>query len=178
MKKVMLFFLMIMVGKFAIAQGVLPIDEETGKVMFSEVVPVDNNNQKDLFTKARNVGSSKKEDILKDDEAEGIFKTKGKFGVKYPSPMRGMMHDGTVSYTLSIMVKDGRYKYEITDFEHSSPKASGGKLESKLPECGKYTLTESGWSTIKKETKKEVEGIIENLKAAMAKAPAADKDDW
>ncbi|MFN6943893.1 MAG: DUF4468 domain-containing protein [Cytophagaceae bacterium] len=179
MKKTLFLFSFLIVIYVSRAQE-LPVDEETGKITFAEVVQVDNNSKDELFQKARNFGVYKKENVLVDDAKEGTFKTKGQFKVVYPSPMRGMNHEGVVNYTITIFVKDGRYRYEITDLVHSSPKGNGGKLEGNLPECGKYTLTLAGWGTIKKEAQAEMLRIIENLKQDMSKVPVQQKkkDDW
>lgn len=152
---------------FAQTPSVLPIDEETKKVTFAEVVTVEGVTKDELYARAKNLGVLGN-NTKTDNPAEGIYVYKGQIKVNYPAPQPGLQHNGVVDYLVTIACKDGRYKYTITDFKHSGEKASGGKLEGTLPECGKYTLTLTAWGSIKKQTKDQMDKFIEALKAKMA----------
>ena len=96
--------------------------------------------------------------------------------------MKGYFHDGEINAKVMIACKEGKYKYEITDITHTSTRGNGGKMENKIPECGKYTLTLEGWGAIRGQVKTEIPKIVESLKAAMTKAAPVtsgkSKEDW
>ena len=182
MKKVVFSFIIsLLVISNIIAQNQLPVDPETKKITYTEVVQVDGALKDDLYLKAKNWALSNGFKQVSDSKADGKFVAKGQFGVQYPSPMKGMNHSGTVTYLFTISVKDGKYKYELVDFVHESPKGNGGKLENDIPQCGKYTLVPSGWSTIKSKSAESAQATINSLKQELANAPAAvekKSEDW
>src|SRR5690606_33005985 len=115
-----------------------PIDTATGKIKFSEVVYLDSIPKATLYTKAREwfvrtFKSSKVVLELEDKEA-GKLIGKGDFTAITEESMndnefikkKGLVSKelrekknkgevGSVSFIVSIYIKDGRYKYEITD---------------------------------------------------------------
>lgn len=157
----------------------LPVDSATKKVTFSETVAVPGATKDQLFARAKNLNMLR-ENVKADNKAEGTYSYKGKFQVKYPAPQVGMQHTGYVNYVTTIFVKDGKYKYIITDLVHESEKGNGGKLEGKLPECNKYVLTQGGWSAIKNQTKEQMELLIKKIKENMDPKGDVPKNtgDW
>lgn len=164
MKKISTLILSLFVASFAFAQ--LPVDSVTKKITFTDVVSVDGATKDQLYARAKNLNMLR-ENIKKDDKAEGTYSYKGSFPVKYPAPQKGMMHSGTVNYVTTIFVKDGKYKYTITDLVHQSEKGNGGKLEGKLPECNKYVLAPHGWSSIKKQAEEQMAILVKKIKENM-----------
>ncbi len=157
-----------------------PIDSTTKKITYSEVIQVNGASKEDLYKRAKNLGVSGN-GVQKDDPAEGLYVYKGSFNVSYPAPQPGLQHSGKVEYLVTVACKDGRYKYIVTNFVHSGDKASGGKLEGAIPECGKLILTPAGWGVIKKQTMEQTDKFIARLKAAMEGTdPNAPKvgTDW
>lgn len=99
---------------FAVGQN-LPIDKKTGKVIYSEVVKVDSTITKyQLYSKARewiaNVFISSKDVIQMDDREAGKIIVKGSF------ELTSKLDIDLMKFTISIYLKDGKYKYVITDF--------------------------------------------------------------
>jgi hypothetical protein len=162
------------------AQTLPPIDTTTKKITYSGVVTVNGATQAVLFkrTHSLNVSGS---GILTDKPADGYYSYKGQFPVTYHAPQPGLMHNGTVTYTVVIACKDGRYKYIITGFVHSSDKGNGGELEKSIPACNKYVLSMQGWADIKKLTAAEMEKLIANMKVVMGNPedkPVNVGNDW
>ena len=164
----------------ATAQTELPVDSTTKKITYSEVVQVAGASKTDLYNRVKPL--LKGCTSITDDKANGQYMGKCEFKVKYPSPMQGFPHEGTVNYSVNVGVKDGRYKYTITDIVHNSNRGNGGKLENAIPECGKYTLILPGWAAIKNTAKVEFPKIADQLKAGMAgitkATEPAKKEDW
>jgi|SRR6478609_8322794 len=158
-----------------------PIDQATQKITFAEVVEVSGSTKAVLYSRAKQLGILGANTKV-DNAAEGIYSYKGEFQVKYHAPQPGLYHTGVVNYVVTIYCKDGKYKYVITDFIHTSPKGNGGKLEGALPECGKYVLSPSGWADIKKSTWEQTDALVRNLKLKMANPSGtgvpASGQDW
>ena len=164
MKKISTLILPLFAASFVFAQ--LPVDSVTKKITFTDVVSVDGATKDQLYARAKNLNMLR-ENVKKDDKAEGTYSYKGSFSVKYPAPQVGMQHEGTVNYVTTIFVKDGKYKYTITDLVHQSVKGNGGKLEGKLPECNKYVLSLHGWGTIKKQAEEQMAILVKKIKENM-----------
>lgn len=164
MKKITLFLMGLIVFQMSFAQ--LPVDSATQKVTYSEVVPVPGATKDQLYVRAKNLNMLR-ENVKADNKAEGVYSYKGQINVTYPAPQVGMKHSGVVKYVVTLFLKDGKYKYVITNFVHESSKGNGGKLEGKLPECNKYVLTTYGWAEIKKQTQEQMETLVKNIKANM-----------
>lgn len=179
MKKISFFFFSLFIT-IAVQAQELPIDPDTKKVTYWEVVDVAGAKQADLYKRSKNFGTVDKANIIKDDAENAVYSTKGKMGVTYPSPMKGMNHTGEVEYTLTVFSKDGKYKYVLTDLIHKSVKGDGGELSKGIPECGKYTLIPAGWATIKRSADEQAKEIIKGLKAGMRNPSkeSATSNDW
>ncbi|HXA02008.1 MAG TPA: DUF4468 domain-containing protein [Cytophagaceae bacterium] len=180
MKHSLLIILTALMSMNLMAQD-FPLDAETQKYTYMEIVVTEGSTKDQLFNKAKTWGSLHKFTIVKEDKEKGEYIAQGSFPVKYISPMPGMYHDGSVSWMMSVFAKEGKYKYVLTNFVHSSPKGNGGKLESKDPECGKFTLTAPGWATIKRDSKVKLEAIVKDLKTVMSAPESKVKstgDDW
>lgn len=164
----------------------LPIDPETKKITFTEVVelPV---KMDDLYSRAKTwfvTGSGATKLALElDDKETGkmIGKVVNAQAVKNP-PM-GMFEVGNVSYTVTIIVKEGKYKYTFTDFIHESGGMnnviSAGPLEAKKTTVKFITQnmpTQYQWGQIKENTDETVLKQIETLKKVMSGTGKKDTD--
>jgi hypothetical protein len=178
MKKYTLLLFSLVICSLSFSQN-LPVDSLTKKVTFSEAVVVQGATKDVLYTRAKNLNMIR-ENVKADNKAEGTYSYKGQIKVTYPAPQVGMNHTGQVSYVVTMFVKDGKYKYTITDFIHTSDKGNGGKLDGKLPECNKYVLTLAGWTTIKKQTKESMDRLILSIKGNMNPTGDVPKNtgDW
>ena len=160
----------------------LPVDKETGKVIFTEIVELsDNSVPKDiLYNRAKEwfvkAFKSSNEVIQLDDKESGKIIGKGNFSIN-----RTMyLTDSRVDFTMTIMVKDGRYKYIVSDFNHVSFKAgySGGSLDNEKPDCGNFNMAKKGWNQVKEQTKSTVDNLIADLKTFMETESVESDDSW
>ena len=185
-----------------------PIDTATGKIKFSEVVYLDSIPKATLYTKAREwfvrtFKSSKVVLELEDKEA-GKLIGKGDFTAITEESMndnefikkKGLVSKelrekknkgevGSVSFIVSIYIKDGRYKYEITDLYHkgmtttvagyTATQPDGGDLGNSDPTCGfSEWMPRIRWKNIRANSLLTIETLIAELKSAMA---AKDKTE-
>lgn len=117
MKKILLFATIIMASILLKAQ-----DDSLNPYSFTEVVKVENKSAGDIYYQSKiwlaDTYKSAKDVIQIDDKENNTIVGKGT--LKYNSKIfaGGAAISGTIDYTIRIMAKDGRYKYEFTDFIH------------------------------------------------------------
>jgi hypothetical protein len=96
---------------------------------------------------------------------------------------------GWIRYKVKIVVKQGRYKYEITDFIHEgNPYNPGGQFSFGLitnsvpcPYKFKWSTKKWGdkvWLDIKETIAAKAPSMIESLKKAMSHASVSGSNDW
>jgi hypothetical protein len=141
----------------------LPIDADTRKFTYSEVVEI-SGSQAELYARAREWfvhAYTNADDVIQMDEKEsGQIIGKGKFSVYLSMNTRYIRH------TVTIQVKDNKYRYTITNF---------------VLDWGNGVATEP-FETLQKMYQKKaysaaaetVPSIVQSLKKAMA----TQKEDW
>jgi hypothetical protein len=92
----------------------VPVDETTKRITYSEVVEVPGSNKDDLYTRAeqwfaKTYASGNDVVQFKDREA-------GKIIGKARLVILHTMQPRDILYTITLEVKDGRYRYTLTDF--------------------------------------------------------------
>lgn len=170
----------------------LPIDSSTSKITYSEVIYVDSSaNKQELFSKARawmtKAYKSSTDVILIEDKEAGKIVSKALMPV-FHRVLGTESLNGHINYTISIYVKDGRYKYEITDFFHTGQVISDGSRTADLGVCEKMINTTEkamGISLQKMynyylyQLDNNIKALVADLKTAMAtKASSIKNDNW
>jgi hypothetical protein len=159
MKKILLLFLIL--PCFLKAQEInLPVDSTTNKVSYSEVVPVPGISKDDLYVRGREWFAktfvSAQAVIQMDDKAAG--KIIGK-GVGYgTSSFMLTTSRFTIFYTVSLTVKDGRYRYEITDFYFQNPPSQYMRDPPRIP-IDEYAMS-SKYRNKKGEYKNNFKSVV------------------
>lgn len=181
MKRLILpFILLFSLVSFIKAQN-LPVDSKTGKITYLEVVDATGMTAKDLFTAAKDWGTSKGYKIKSENEATGEIVFEGSLPVDYIG-VKGKPEQGKVNHTFSVFLKDGKYRYIVTDFVHEGVDngPTGGKLESNSPACGPGRMTSATWLLVKKKTQSGIEAQIADLKRVIKEIQndPAKKSDW
>lgn len=155
---------------------------------YTEVVEIKEVTKDELYNRAKKwfvtTYKSGNQVIQLDDKETGAII--GKASMKYqPRPFTGSEKiNGLIHYTISINLKNGRYKYEITDFVHEPSGSQYGTItiglitdENEFP--ANKTITKSygnkAWIDIKEQIKIEVTAIITSIKTGMSKSSA---NDW
>jgi hypothetical protein len=152
----------------------LPIDSVTGKITYMEIVGVDSSlKTNELFNNAREWFAktyiSSNEVIQLEDKEQGVIIGKGIIPVYYKY-MGNNTQDGYMNYTISVYLKDGRYKYELTDFSHE-PHLIGGNNYGSAEEM--LNTNKVGYQKILNNMLNQmnikVNEVIKSLKLAMGK---------
>ena len=153
-----------------------PIDE-SGKYTFSEVVEVPGMPREKLlnngtaFLNTIKILKSRKS-YLNIDEDNYQLTTRGSFYVyRYGSIKKAI--DGAVEYDIKIELKEGKYRYTITNFVFNEYQRNRyGKYE---PIKGKYTplemqvssLNRKSWENYKETVLEKTQGLINNMYGEM-----------
>jgi hypothetical protein len=145
-----------------------PRDQESGRFLYQEVITVEGVGAAELYSRARawlaTAYRSAKDVIQLDDAAAGRLIARGNFGVTY------YMSDAWVRHTLTIEVKDGRFRYNLTDFVFDN-----GHWSASLEEEKKFTGQKKKLFT---QVIAQAGSTIADLKGAMSKASPVGTDEW
>ena len=160
-------------------------------IKYMEVVELDSTRTaKNLYSQARmwfaETYRSSKDVIQLEDKENGRIIGKG--NIKYESNIfvGSTGTRGWINYTISISVKDGKYKYEITNFMHegnslNSQGAFSFDLITTDKECPKEVGNKNWRNKVYIDIKKQIElktnTIISSLKEYMKKKTNKD-DGW
>ena len=159
--------------------GILPLKD--GKVTYDGVVQVDSINKDELYKRAKRwfieTYKSAKDVIQLDDKENGEVIGKGFFEIYWQVTFMSGQNIN-VWQTMKIQVKDGRYRYEITDFNvkyyvSASQYSSGANIDSPLEAWNKGRDDNSKKIYTKIDT--EVKSLISSLEKFVRTPP---KDDW
>jgi hypothetical protein len=164
----------------------LPIDPDTHLVSYTGVVEVTGVSQAQLYSRAyewiaKNYKSAN--DVIQmQDKESGKLIAKGLL----PVSLKGRAA-GNVEHTLSVYVKDGRYKYEFTSLRHQymATGQHGGDYSMGPFENAEPTLRiafvngqiKKSWDQIRRNTENDITAMTASLEAAMT-GKTKDKSDF
>lgn len=157
----------------------LPLDEKTGKITYVKVTEMKGISAGSLYEKAfgwantfyKNPG----EVIRERDSVGGKLVCKARFKIMNPPDKKGFSTDaGNVMYTLNIQFKDGRYRYEITDFnwKQQSYYACERWMDKTKPSY------EPSFDYYLQQVNSTAEDVMKKLDKSMTASPSAKTDDW
>jgi hypothetical protein len=155
----------------------LPIDSGTHLVAYTGVVEVPTTPQAQLYTRAAAWVAQyypAATTAVQDKEAGKIIVQ----GVAHPHAPAGFA--SSVTYTLSLYVKDSKYKYDFTNFRHEATTGSdiglGAFENEKVGNALTRGIMQKPWNNIRNETATQIQSLITSLAAAMN--GAKDKSDF
>lgn len=184
--KILLAFCFLLLNHYSHAQTwekLLPADSVTHKICYQGVVQVPGATQAELYSRARewfasSFGSAKA--VLEMDDAS-VGKLIGNANSRYYEHYLGNQLDMVLWRRINVQVKDGRFKYVISDFAVGvSPKAQAAcyPMESFL---SPHYFNKQGEPN--KVAMQKIEGVkqsgesqVASLCGAMVKTPT--KSDW
>lgn len=166
--------------------NILPI--EHGSVLYSKVVPVKDISADELFKRAHlwfvNSFRSANEVLQMNDKKAGILIGKGNMEYYIKVKKSPINYSGRIRFTLSVYVKDGRYKYEISSIyvENDGRYSSESAIESYvnanysiINDKAMYRYTREFHYKLFKHIDKKIDLMITDLMLAMMKTqPTSD----
>jgi len=157
-----------------------PLSATTHRITYEGVVQVPGASQAELFARARQwvaqAYDQQNAELERQDEASGQLQLRGARLVQVYQDYQGVPranYAGVVRHALTIYVKDGRYKYILTDFVHDAQRApnlrSGGALEQKRASLFGYGGLGSyqAWTELKTDALRDARHLVAGLEAAM-----------
>jgi hypothetical protein len=175
MKPAFTFFL-IFCSVFAYSQSVLPTDEK-GKVAFIEVVKTDSLGKELLYENAGKwlQANNFQLQVSAEDSIAGKWVAWQSFPVYARGYISKKIH-GKINYTLTVAVKENRYRYEFSNFTFDYYKEN---RNYEMVPTGKHKALEepqaSGWQSLweqhKKTTLNTVNTLVGSLKTAIIEIP-------
>jgi len=158
----------------------LPIDSITKKITYSEVIVDSLTNKQELFSRAREwfakAYNSSTNVIQMEDKESGKIIGKALMSVNTKS-LGVIFPNGNINYTISIYIKDGKYKYEITDFNHTDVIHGGG-----FGDCEKMINPKKGYKYIfdyfLPQLDNNIRALVIDLKSGMKTKKGIKKDEW
>ncbi|MFO0468781.1 MAG: DUF4468 domain-containing protein [Bacteroidota bacterium] len=181
---------LLMVCNIGIAQfKTIPVDSLSKKVLFTEIVLVDSTSKSVLYSRAREwfVHTFKSADdvIQMEDKESGKIIGKAYSEITLP-PILGVTTVTKMYFTISVFLKDNRFKYEIGGiFYKSNPTAQAPSQET-TPEDWYNPETKMYKSNGKEKpinrgyydrTLESINSIIKSLKSAMS-LNTKKEDGW
>ncbi|MES2780011.1 MAG: DUF4468 domain-containing protein [Bacteroidota bacterium] len=87
--------------------------------------------------------------------------------------------NGKYLFKMTILIKEGRYKYSITNFAHEAIKPNQGSPNRNYFEYYYTTTTNiKGVDSILRYADRDINKMIESFKKALKEKPVVDEDEW
>jgi hypothetical protein len=167
-----------MADKYVLDSADRVFPQTNGVIIYTDIIDVDSSIKKDeLFNRAKAwfvTEYKSANDVLQmQDKDAGIIMGKGMFKAGYNMGLMSGLSIVNVYHTVKIYVKDGKYKYEITDlngqsYDSPSRYASGGFSDMPI---GNVTIpiNKKNYRKFLESIDQSIKGIISSLKIAMSK---------
>jgi hypothetical protein len=163
------------------------------ELIYSDVVMIDGSSSSDLFKRGKIwfvesfVNSNNV--IHLENENDNIIIGKGQFPYNPKIFNASARTVGIINYSIKLYFKDGRYKFELTNFTHESRSVSNyGGIDFGLITSGSNcpnpkkgmgaNWSDKVWTDIKEQIDCEVNQIIVSLKNGMQKQVQSNSNDW
>jgi hypothetical protein len=145
----------------------IPRDPDSKKFSYTEVVNLDTTSQKTMFSRAVSWFETKFKTQSLDlkNEGEGKVSHKGSFPASYK--YMSFVMEVSILYNVTISVKDGKYKYEFTDFNFSSSN-QGTTSTRTLESYDEMKGQDKTKKQIYEKVDTEVKSMIEDIKKTMS----------
>lgn len=177
MKKLLLFFVMITLQLTAFSQSQLPVDADTKLVTYTEVVNMPGLSKKELYKRAEKWFRKyykNPADVIKENDSLNTT-IAGVHRFKITREVKGVKNDaGLVQYSIKVMCKDGKYKYEVSRINWKQASYYG--IEKWMDKsAGSY---DPQFESYLAQTDQFVKGLIEDLKKGMNDSGVKKSEDW
>lgn len=151
----------------SVSYGQLEIDPETGRYTYSNVISVDTVPADQLYNKgiqwfADAFIDSRKVIELHDPNTLTII----------GNPKFKTVTGGYIKFRLTLQFKKGKYRYEITNFQHLYKTCSPSPLESDKPSCSTSWggfASKKKWQQVRGHTDQTIIALISDLDQYMKK---------
>ncbi|WP_306566822.1 DUF4468 domain-containing protein [Flavobacterium lindanitolerans] len=149
--KIIFLFLISCISAFSQAQ--------TGKLIYGSTVQKEGRSKEELYLTAKMWFATEfKNSVVQDNETERRLSAEAFFEYQPSSSQSDIRAKGRIKYTVTILVKDGQYEYDITDFRHEPSNHSKGISVGLLTNSEVFP----DWKDKQKEVKDKIWKDIKN----------------
>jgi len=175
MRRIISVFLLL-AASLGMSAQTLPTDPETKKITYQETVNMDSLSKAQLYERCKNwmtnYYKSTKFDL--DDKVNKIT-TSGYFIVTLTYDFK-YKSEYNVSYTIAFNLKEGKYRYTITDF--AVYKVATGLKTIQPAETAYAKMTTANKKEFVMQVTAEINKLIADMKVAIKSGKMKDQDDW
>ncbi|HMT28606.1 MAG TPA: DUF4468 domain-containing protein [Bacteroidia bacterium] len=157
----------------------LPVDSETGLYSYIKVVEIPGVNKDELYKRAfawANTFYKNPGDVIREkNPEEGKMLIKARFKISNEPDKKGLATAaGDVMYSLSLGLKEGKYRYEITkiNWQQTSVFPIERWKDTASPSYN------SSYPYYLKQTDEKIKEVIASLEKYMKAESKEKKDDW
>ncbi|NDC30088.1 MAG: DUF4468 domain-containing protein [Bacteroidetes bacterium] len=162
---------------------VMPLDSVTNLITYNGVVEQEESGSDSLYARAKRFAEK---NLGKGKELYEMDKRNQKLVVNGSIPAFAYINRynkktiGKYQFKMTILVKEGRYKYTITNFVHESEvSAAGGKPVRNYFEYYSNSSTNlQTYDKILRYADKDIKETIQRFQLAMREPKLLDEDDW
>lgn len=187
MRKIFVLILSLLPVTFLLAQDKkqafntdnIPVDKISKLIDYTDVVQVKGTSTSVLYKRALawfNTFYKNPTDVIREnDSTKGVISGKSRFKISNAPDKTGLRTDaGLVMYTITVSIREGRFKYEVTELNQKA--TSYLPLEKWLDTTSRtYTTAYVGYL---EQVDTQVRETIDNLKKAMTTTPPVKNDNW
>ena len=162
---------------------VMPFDSATNLITYNGIVEQEESGSDSLYARAKRFAEK---NLGKGKELYEMDKRNQKLVVNGSIPAFAYINKynkktiGKFQFKMTILVKEGRYKYTITNFVHESEvSASGGKpVRNYFEYYNSSTTNIQAYDKVLRYADKDIKETIQKFQLAMREPKLADEDDW
>lgn len=159
----------------------LPFDSITNLITYSGVVDQEESGSDSLYVRAKKWAErtfQKGFKIETDKKNQKLVYIATIPAYSYNNPYSRKLI-GTYEMKFTVLIKEGRYKYQINNLVHESVKPASGKATRNYFEYYYTTTTNvQVCDRILRYADKDINNLIASFKKAMAEPILVDEDDW
>ncbi|WP_312900243.1 DUF4468 domain-containing protein [Chryseobacterium taichungense] len=156
----------------------LVIEVNGQEFKFEEVVKVDSTFTKDeLYNQARKWIAQNSKLLVLGDRQKGELSASSIYNYRTDEKYKGRSCvEGPIKYNVTLLVKDGRYKYIFSSFDHKGSHGNSCRpvdygiitTSEEAPAKGKGIQYNLGYADVKRKLNELVDGMIKSLKSSMS----------
>lgn len=180
MKRILSLLILAAAPLFSSAQTpstAMPVDPDTKLITYTEVVNMTGVSAKELYKRAHRWFHSyykNPADVVKTKDSVN-YTISGIHRLKITKDVKGVQNDaGMVSYTINVMCKEGKYKYEVTKLNWKQTSYYG--IEKWMDKTNQYY--DPQFESFLAQTDAFVKGLIADLKKGMNDTGEKKAKDW
>lgn len=161
---------------------VLHLDSNTNLISYNGVVEQEESSSDSLFIRAKKFGEKlfgKEKNIFELQKYGQKLVMNGSINAYAYGNKYNKKSIGKYEFRMIVYIKEGRYKYTITNLVHQGLTPNTGKpVRNYFEFYANSTTNIKGYDTILRYADREIKSTIKNFETAMKEPKFVDEDEW